>query len=85
MISVLGVTDALKIIARRCCKSMAQICREMKAGTPANLVSMVNRGSMKMDMGAKFARHCGYKLVLVPEDMDLTEGIEIYSGTEDYL
>lgn len=85
MISVLGVTDALKIIARRCGKSIAQICREMKMGTPANLVSMVNRGSMKMDVGAKFAKHCGYKLVLVPEDADITDGIEIYNGTEDYL
>ena len=85
MITMLGVTEALRIISKRANKSLAQLCREMDMGTPANLVNMVKRGSMRLSVGATFARHCGYKLMLIPENVDVTEGIEIDGGTEDYL
>ena len=73
------VTEALRMIAMRAGKSLAQLSRELTDVTPASFVNMVARGSMKMKVGAAFAEACGYKLVLIPKDVNIddVDGIEI--------
>ena len=75
----LSATEGLRIVANRAGKSMAQISREMGYKMPTNITNMMSRGSMRMDVGAGFAECCGYKMVLVPVEVDVSEvdGIEI--------
>lgn len=80
----LSVTEALRLLAMRVGKSLAQINKDMGTGKqPANLVNMVTRGSLRMKVGAAFAEACGYKMVLVPEDMDIDDAIEIRGEVEE--
>lgn len=73
----LGIGEALKLMARRAKKSLAQLSREMDTGTPANLGNMLTRGSIKLRLAALMAACCGYKIVLVPKDYVIEDGIEI--------
>lgn len=63
-----SVTEALRMIASRANKSLAQLSREITKGTPAAFVNMVSRGSMKMSVGAVVGEKCGYTLMYVPND-----------------
>ena len=45
--------------------------------TPASLINMITRGSIRMSVGAAMAKKCGYKMVLMPEDYECDEAIEI--------
>lgn len=74
--------EALKLIAARAGKSLAQLSREMTKVTPASFVNMVSRGSMKPQMMARFANHCGYKLVFIPDDIEVEDEIEIKGEVE---
>lgn len=74
----LSVTEGLRLLAMRAGKSLAQINKDMGTGKqPANLVNMITRGSLRMKVGAAFAEACGYKMVLVPDDVEIADGIEI--------
>ena len=73
----LTVTEALRVLAMRVNKSIAQISREMGYKTPASLINMITRGSIRMSVGAAMAKKCGYKMVLMPEDYECDEAIEI--------
>lgn len=81
----LSVADALRMVIMLKGKSMAQVCRELGMGTPANLTSMIARGGVKMSTGAKIAENCGYRLVLVPEGEvgKIENGIEIEGGAAE--
>lgn len=74
-----SVTEAVRMIMNRAGKSMAQISREAMNNTPAAFVNMVNRGSMKMGVGAVVGDACGYTLMYVPnsEVGKIENGIEI--------
>ena len=72
-----STTEALRLIASRAGKSLTQLSKEMTKVTPASFVNMVARGSMKPHVMATFARHCGYKLVFIPEDIEVEDEIEI--------
>lgn len=72
-----SVKEAIRMIAARAGKSLAQISREVTDSTPAAFVNMVSRGSMKMSVGAMVGEKCGYKLMYVPVDVDIEDGIEI--------
>jgi len=67
MVSKLSVTEGLRLVIMRAKKSMAQVCRELGMGTPANLTNMILNGGVKMRVGARIAENCGYQLMLVPE------------------
>ena len=73
----LNVTEALRVLAMRANKSVAQLSREMGYKTPASLINMLTRGSIRMKVGAAMAEHCGYKMVLVPDDYEIEDAIEI--------
>lgn len=79
-----SVTEALRMIASRANKSLAQLSREITKGTPAAFVNMVARGSMKMGVGAKVGDVCGYTLMYVPNEevSKLENGIEIKGDVE---
>jgi len=78
----LNVGEALKLMASRARKSLSQLSREMDAGTPANLGNMLTRGSIKLKLAALMAEHCGYKVMLVPADIEIADGIEIKGDNE---
>lgn len=79
-----SVTEAVRMIAARASKSLAQISREVTKSTPAAFVNMVSRGSMKMGMGAVVGDTCGYTLMYVPNDEvgKISNGIEIKGDVE---
>lgn len=79
-----SVTEALRMIASRANKSLAQLSREITKGTPAAFVNMVSRGSMKMSVGAVVGEKCGYTLMYVPNDQvdSIEDGIEIKGEME---
>lgn len=76
----LSVADALKMVIMLKGKSMAQVCRELGMGTPANLTSMIARGGVKMTTGARIADACDYELMLVPKGSEVENGITIIGG-----
>jgi len=80
----LSVSEAIRLMLDRAKKSMAQISRELGLGTPANVVSMVARGGVKMKVGAAIGEACGYTLMYVPnsEVGKIENGIEIKGETE---
>lgn len=73
----LKTAEAVKLMSARTGKSMAQMCRDLNMGTPANLVLMVNKGSLRARILAAMCEVCGYKMVLVPESVDIEDAIEI--------
>ena len=79
-----SVTEALRMVAMRANKSLAQLSREITKATPAAFVNMVARGSMKMGVGATFGEKCGYVLMFVPVDKkdSIEDGIEIKGEVE---
>ena len=79
-----GVTEALRMVAMRANKSLAQLSKEITKATPAAFVNMVARGSMKMSVGASFGEQCGYALMFVPIDQkdSIVDGIEIKGEVE---
>ena len=78
----LSVTDALRTMIMLKGKSMAQVCRELGMGTPANLTNMIARGGVKMSTGARIAEACDYELMLVPKGTEVENGITIIGGGE---
>jgi len=78
----LSVTDALRTMITLKGKSMAQVCRELAMGTPANLTNMILRGGVKMSTGARIAEACEYELMLVPKGTEVENGITIKGETE---
>ena len=79
----LNVTDALRTMITLKGKSMAQVCRELSMGTPANLTNMILRGGVKMSTGARIADACDYELMLVPKGTDVENGIAIAGGDKE--
>lgn len=73
----LNVTDGLRTMITLKGKSMAQVCRELNMGTPANLTNMILRGGVKMTTGARIAEACDYELMLVPKGSEVENGITI--------
>jgi hypothetical protein len=78
----LNVTEGLRLLAMRVGRSVAQISKELGYKTPASLVNMITRGSIRMKVGAAMAEACGYKMVLIPKDIDIEDGIEIKGEVE---
>jgi len=73
-----NVTEALKLLAIRKGKTISTINKEMGFKSDC-LGKQVGRGSIRMRVGAAVAEACGYKMVLIPEEVDVSEvdGIEI--------
>jgi len=78
----LNVTEGLRLLAIKVGRSMAKISKDMGYKTPASLINMITRGSIRMSVGAAMCEKCGYKMVLVPEDVDVPDGIEIKGEIE---
>lgn len=81
----LRVSEAIKLLLGRMGKSMAQMGRELNMGTPANMVNMINRGSIKGNVMALIGEKCGYTLMYVPneETGKIENGIEIKGEIEE--
>ena len=80
---VLRASEAIRLMIRRTGNNIASVGREIGYKSPANIVNMLNRDSMKLNMAAIIAEICGYKIVLVPEDTEIENGIEIEPGIEE--
>lgn len=79
----LTVTEGLRFLALKVNKSIAQISRAMGYKTPASLINMITRGSIRMDVGAKMAEECGYRMILLPNDYEMPDdAIEIKGEAE---
>jgi len=78
----LNVTEGLRLLAMRAGMSMARVSKKMGYKTPASLINMVTRGTIRMKVGAAMAEACGYKMVLVPADTVIEDGIEIKGEVE---
>lgn len=78
----LKTSEAVKLMSTRVGKSMAQMCRDLNMGTPANLVLMVNKETLRARILAAMCEVCGYKMVLVPEEVEVEGGIEIKGEVE---
>lgn len=75
----ISVKEALKLMLMRSGKSIAGVTKELGLGTAGNLSQMINNETMRLKLAASIADVCGYKLVLLPDDVDTNEvdGIEI--------
>lgn len=73
----LNVTEAFKLLFMRQGKMQKDISKELGLGTPANLANMINRGSIRVRVGAAVVEACGYKMMLVPKEVEIEDGIEI--------
>ena len=70
------LSEGLKLMAKRAEKTLAQVSREMGV-KPNSLSNLLSRGKMQTPVAMKMADVCGYKLVLVPENTEIKDGIEI--------
>ena len=79
----ISVKEALKLMLMRSNKSIAGVTKKLELGTPGNLSQMINNETIRLQLTATIAKECGYKLVLLPDDVDTNEveGIEI-SGSD---
>lgn len=73
----LRVSEAVKLMSKVTKKPMADMCRELNMGQPANLVLMVNKETLRATILAAMCEVCDYKMVLVPKNVNVEEGIEI--------
>lgn len=73
----LSVTELSKIMAMRAGKSIAGLSKELGFNSRASLSGMVLRGTMQVDLLETYAELCGFKLVAVPMDTDVENGLEI--------
>ena len=78
----LTVKEGTKLVIMRSKKSQSDVSKEMGFANRASLNNMITRGTMKAGMLAYLAECCEYKMVLVPKDMDLDDGIEIRGEME---
>ena len=77
----LTMSEAIKLMLRRSGNSIASVSRTLGYNTPASIENMLTRGSLRLDMTAKKAGVCGYKVMLVPEKMEIDDAIEITEET----
>lgn len=78
----LSVTEALRLLSMRTGISQAKISKVLGYKTSASLINMITRGTIRMKVGAAMAEACGYKMVLIPADMEIEEAIEIKGEIE---
>lgn len=79
----ISVKEALKLMLMRSNKSIAGIAKALDLGTAGNVSQMINNETIRLKLTATIAKECGYKLVLLPDDVDTNEvdGIEV-SGSD---
>lgn len=77
--TILRVKEALKLIVMRSGKSIAKISEDLGFKQRASISQMINRESIRLDVAATVIKECGYKLVAIPDDVDVDDvgGIEI--------
>ena len=74
---ILTMPEAIKLMLKRSGHSIASVSRRLGYNTPASIANMLTRGSLRLDMTAKIAGACGYKVMLIPEQMEIDDAIEI--------
>lgn len=78
--TILRVKEALKVIVMRSGKTLTEIgMNDLGFSQRASLGQMINNESIRLDMAASMVKACGYKLVAIPDDVDVDEvgGVEI--------
>ena len=70
-----SVEESIKLLSMRSGKSLAGISKGIGM-SPANLNNMITRKSVRGKLLAMIAKVCGYKLMLIPKDIEV-DGIEI--------
>ena len=77
--AALSIVEVMKLIAGRSGKSVARLSEELGFKSRASLSAMILRGTMQPDLMQTYANRCGYKVVFVPIDQEVENGIE-YEG-----
>ncbi len=67
-------------MVRRAEKTLTQVSREMGV-KPNSISNLLSRGKMQTPVVMRMAETCGYKLVLVPDSVEVKDGIEISCDT----
>ena len=76
---LLSVKEALKFVVMRSGKTLTKIGEEFGYKQRASLSQMINKESIRLDMAASLVKACGYKLVVIPDDVEVDDvgGVEI--------
>jgi len=71
------IAEAIRLVAMRAGKSIAQVSRDMGMKASSNLVNMMARGDVKSSVLTRIADVCGYELALIPKGEDTENVITI--------